>query len=288
MVILVLLATCGCSQLPRWMGGKPVGNAHEVAPSEAGGARNGFEAVSPKPSGLAAAPVNILAMQFDILRVDIPSGATKDAAKVWNHVDEMRIDPRQAPLLVRNGLRVGTTGQGAWPALRAIFDAARAQAREQQQSVRGGEPIVVELGAIDKEQTVFSYDHGGRLSGRTIPAGEMLLKLGYTAYPQVSGRMELIASFEIRHDRGVMEWENRGGQIVQTPSYDVLAFDDLTTMVGLGTGETLVIGPSEEAGGAFLPGSRFFTGVQRGARYETVWFITPRPYEMKLSNLKPR
>jgi hypothetical protein len=262
--------------------------AHErPAPPDAAEGRPTGSDIAPRPAS-DRTPVAVVALQFDILRVDFPIGGADHAAKVWNHADEMRLDVRQAPLLVRNGMRMGAIGEGAWPALQAIFDAARATMLTQQQVVRGGEPVTVELGQVTESQTVFSYDRGGRLAGRTIPDGAMLLKINYAMYPQITGRTELEVSLEVRHDLGKMAWENRGGQIVQVPAFDVYAFDELTTRIGLSVGESLVIGPSDQAGNDFLPGSRFFSSVRGGNRVQTVWIVKPRPYEMRVGSGQPR
>ncbi len=280
-VACALLAAGGCSgggSFRQLFGG----GAHER--SERSAAPDTPGPGAPSRPAADRTPAALVALQFDILRVDFPIGGADHAAKIWNHADEMRLDVRQAPLLVRNGLRMGAIGEGAWPALQAIFDAARATMQTQQQIVRGGAPATVELGLIEEGQTVFSYDRGGRLAGRTIPEGAMLLKVNYAMYPQIAGRTELEVSLEVRHDLGRMTWENRGGQIVQVPAFDIYAFDELTTRIGLSSGESLVVGPGDQADNDFLPGSRFFSSVRGGSRVQTVWILKPRPYEMRMGS----
>ena len=232
-------------------------------------------------SGLFAKPeepsVRILRLQFDVVRADMRMDVVQHSLKIWNHVDEFRVDPRLTALLARNGVRMGVASSGSKSPMRSILSAAQAKLHEQQYTAINGLPLVLRLESMAAPETVFTYGSAGSLVGKTIPAGEKLLVLGYRTRPELSGAVDLRIGMEIRVDRGVLEWRTEGGVLSQVPGFDRHGFDELAVLLTLQPSEFLVIGPSEETADARLPllGNRFFTGEGEGGRVETVLFITP-------------
>lgn len=260
----------GCDALPsaaHWLAGRR--SPHEVpdAPSQ--------PRDPPATHARWTAPTG--AIPFDIVRVDLPVDTIRHARKVWNHVDELRLDAASIGLLVRNGLRVGAASQDAWAAWRAIFAACDAHIGDVRSVVQAQPPLTIRLGALEQPQSYCWYARGGRLIGKTFPDGERLVHIGYVAHPELGGQIDMTVRFEVRQDLGVMTWERRGGAFVQVPAYERHMFDDLSATVALKPGEFLVIGPSEEADNAFLVGSRLFTGTRQGRSVESLLLVTPRP-----------
>ncbi len=228
-----------------------------------------------------AASLRVVHLAFDVLRVDLPLGGVRDARKVWNHVDQLRVEADAGAQLARNGLRIGVATPDSWAAITTILDNPVAETRKEQFLAEQGLPVTIQLGSISEGETIFSYGPDGRLAGKTFPVGDKLLTLDYEFRPQLGGCTDVRVGFEVRHDRGVMTWERHEGLIKQVPAYDRHTFEAVGSAVTLKPGEILVIGSNEQAGNEYLVGSRFLTALRAGERVETLLFITPQPFQVQ-------
>jgi hypothetical protein len=233
-------------------------------------------------------PFRILHMRFEIRRFDMPAEPSRYSPKIWNHVDELRMDAELVAALARNGVRVGAAPRSSWPAIYAILEAAGAEVQQQEMEVRGKEPLEIVLTSRQEPETIFAYDRKNRLSGRTVPEGDRMLRIDYLLHPELSGRIDLNVEPEIRRDLGSMQWQNVDGVITRAPAYEWLRFESLSVPITLNPDEFLVIGSSERAENEYLVGGRFFNAMHKGKRYETVLCITPRPYEIAMGGAEPR
>lgn len=225
--------------------------------------------------------VRVIDLVFDVARVELPLDGVRQTRKIWNHVDELRLDSALPAKLARNGLRVGVGSPSAWPAIRAILDAADADVRRDHLVAQGGLPLVIQLAPVSAPETIFSYTSAGRLVGKTVAGGDKLLSIDYAFHPQLTGAVDLELGFEVRRDLGVMTWERRDGAIRQVPDYQRHVFDGLGFRVTLATDEFLVIGVHEEADNEYLVGHRFLIRERAGRRFESLFFVTPKPYQVR-------
>ncbi len=245
----------GCSM---W-GSGGVRLAHESSPSEAN------TNPSRLPSGADVfrvetdSVVRIVDLSFDVFRADLPLAHGRDSRKIWNHVDEMRMDSALTALFMKNGLRIGITPTGSWPAILAVLEAMQAKTFKSILAPPRGAPLLIKAGSVAERESVFTYAAGGRLVGKTFNGGEKLISLDYVFQPQFGGSTELQVGFEVRHDKGVMTWTRDGGVIRQVPSYDRHVFAGLVARLTVESGQCLVIGPSEEASIESLIGGRFLS-----------------------------
>ena len=223
--------------------------------------------------------VELVHLAFDVLRVDLPLKSVQHSRKIWNHVDELRLEPRLLARLARNGMRVGVATSSSWPAIRTVFEACDARTQRNRMVVQNGVPLTIVVGVIGERETIFSYSKTDRLVGKTLAGGEKLVTLDYQYRPELGSCTDLQISLEVRRDLGTFVWERRGDIIRQMPSYDRTLFSDLTVFLTLRPSEFLIIGPDERAENGYLVGSRFFTRrLSNGQRYETLFCITPQPY----------
>ncbi len=275
----------GCSSLSSSL--VPGGPRH--TPQDAVNAFAGVDAGSSvlRRNPADAADVHVVALVFDVVRVDLPIEGVRHTPKIWNHVDELRVAPEVVARLARNGLRVGAASPDAWPAIRAIIDAAHAEVRRDRLVAQPGLPLWIKLASIGEPESIFSYGIDGRLVGRTFPAGEKLLTLDYAFHPELGGCSDLKLGFEIRHDRGMMTWERRDGVIRQVPAVDRHLFAEVSAVVTLNTNEFLVIGLSDQATNKYLVGGRFLILERSGKRCETLLCVTPRPYRAAVATRRP-
>jgi hypothetical protein len=227
----------------------------------------------------AADQIRVIDLAFDVVRAEMPINGVRHSRKIWNHVDELRVDSGLVARLARNGLRIGAASSDAWPAIRTILDAADAKVHRDQLVPQRGVPLAIHLGKIRDSESIFSYGRDDRLVGKTFPAGDKLINVDYVFHPELGGCTDLRVSFEIRHDLGVMTWERRGGIVQHVPDYERHVFTDLGTQLTVKPDEVLVVGLSDQARNEYLIGSRFLTKAQSGKRSEALLFLTPRPYE---------
>jgi len=219
--------------------------------------------------------ITVVALTFDIMRVALPIGTLSHSRKIWNHVDELAVDATKIALLARNGLRVGVASPDAWPAIRTVLVACDAEIRQDQFQSYGGLPLVIETSEITEMESFFAYGAGHRLAGKSFSQGKKLVTLDYIVYAAMGGLVDVKLTYEIRHDRGTVTWENVNGVISPAPAFDRYVFEDLTTNVSISPGSMLILGPSDEAHNEYLVGSRFFMERRGGDRYEVLYMITP-------------
>lgn len=271
--------------MPSWLGpGDPQRSPQHGADTTSQEATGAFlfdNTSDPRPL------VRVIDLAFDVARIDFPVDTIRHSRKVWNHVDEMRVDSDRVSRLARNGLRIGVASGGAWDAIRAIVRAADAEVRQDRFVAQRGTPLTIKLSSIEEPESIFSYSPEGRLVGKTFTEGDKLLNLDYVFHSELGGSTDLELDIEIRRDPGAMAWQRQGGIIRQVPAYDRHVFADLRVPLTLHTGETLIVGLSDQEGNEYLLGSRFLMFKRLDKRYETVLCITPRHFQTQEGKAGP-
>ncbi|MEK7756868.1 MAG: hypothetical protein AAB385_06615, partial [Planctomycetota bacterium] len=196
--------------------------------------------------------VQVVQLAFDVLRVELPINGMRNSRKIWNHVDELRLESDLVARLARNGLRIGAGTSGSWPAIRAVLEAGGARTQKDQMLPQLGTPLTLEFAAIRESESLFSYGRDNRLVGKTFPSGQKIIQLDYVYHPQLGGCTDIQLGFEVRNDHGEMTWERRDGVIRQAPAYDRHVFEELAALLTLKPGEFLVVGPSDQADNEYL------------------------------------
>ncbi len=225
----------------------------------------------------------VVQLSFELVRVEFPLGDFRDARKVWNHVDEVRGSAHEASQRMRNGLRIGVGEPSVWPAIEAILASPDVRVEREQLSAQANQPPTISLGTMREPESVFVYGADRRFSGTTIAGGEKLVRVDYEYRPEAGGATEVRVRFEIRRELGVMTWERKEGVIREIPAAEHHAFDELTSLFTLSSGEFLVIGLSENIDNAYLVGRRLLSGVREGQAHETILFLTPKPLQVRTS-----
>lgn len=270
--LLLLGATVsvgGCASMPGFLrsltgGARPIANgasprAHDT-PSTTGG-------------------VQVVYLAFDLVSAEFVVDGVRHSRKVWNHVDERRIEPDVSARLARNGLRVGVASADAWPILRAIFDAAEADVQRWQVVAQGTDPLTLPMAPIRPGESIFTYGRGGRLVGKTFDRGDKLVIVDYSFHPEQGPATELLLSFEVRSVRDELTWQKRGHRIEQRVAVDIHVFDQLEVGVSIRANEFLVLGVTDLVGNEYLVGGRFLSSSRAGVRREKLFCITPVPIQ---------
>lgn len=223
--------------------------------------------------------MRIVVLGMDVVRVELAADDVRDARKVWNHVDELRLGAEHSVLLARNGLRMAVGSPESWAAIRAIMDTSKAQVEQETLISEANMPLTLTLGQSTEGESIFIYLGPGRLTGRSFPAAEKLLTLDYRARHEAGDEVDLRLTFEVREDLGVMAWEKINGSIREVPAYNRHTFEELSTLATMRPGEFLAIGLGEGMDKPNLLGNRFLTTEQAGRTRELLLFLTPRLME---------
>jgi len=275
-MVLAHTALSGCT-VPDWLKlnqNAKVNAANPARPTPPDWWKDGMKA-----STDSAESVHVVHLVFEVLRVDLPVDRISHSRKIWNHVDEIRIEAETAARLARNGLRIGVGNTESWPALSTILKAADARTRDEKLFAQPGLPVTIVVGGIGDPESIFCYTRENRLVGKTFSAGEKLVTLDFAFRPEMGGCTDLTIDLEIRHDSGEVNWEQRDGIIRQVPELERHVFSDVSALFTLRPSEFLIIGPGEKADHHHLVGGCFFGPQGSGQRYETLFCITPKPYQ---------
>jgi len=231
----------------------------------------------PAPQSIVSNPMRIVDIAFTVMNTDFAPSDAGDCRKIWNHVDEMRVGAKQSHLLARNGLRLGTASPASWPAIQTLLDAGNAKISSSQLFPQRGAPLAVPVGSVAEGTSIFAYQAGGQLVGKSFPGGEKIVVLDYALHPELDGCTDLGVSFEINRESGDMVWEQRDGVMMQVPEHERHRFADLTSVLTLNPGEFLVIGPRDDVKNDFLVGTQFL--ADKDERIVRLMFIAPQPYQ---------
>lgn len=271
-----LLAAAGCrEQAASWARWDLGANAREAA-HQAPAATDGAPVLAPANAAPPSDQVlHVIHFQFDVLRIDILDDPTGHGRKLWNHADELRVDPAQAALLARNGVRMGVAPRGAWPALQTIIDAVHPKLTRAAPVLAAGAPLTIELADIKNPEPLFRYNQHAALVGGTVEKGRKAVQIAYQWDPRRASQTELVVSFVIARGQAGQTWDVLTGQPVSES--DRTVFDELTCVLVLQEDEFLVMGAGADVANPFLVGPRFFSGEGSGRRRETLLLVTPRP-----------
>jgi len=271
MLALLLVPLSGCAK-PIWPFASTDTN-RETRPPHPSSAMTWKEAAG------ANETVRVVHLVFEVQRIDIPLKGIRHSRKIWNHVDELRVEADQSARLVRNGMRIGVGSAEAWPAISTILRASDARSHEEKLFAQSGIPVTLVVDTIREPESVFAYTRSGSLVGKTFPGGEKLVTLDFAFRPELGGYTDLQVHFEIRHDSGETNWERREGVIREVPEIERFVFSELGAGLTLRPDEFLIIGPSEKADHNYLVGGCFFSSPGGEQPSETLFCIRPKPYQ---------
>jgi len=223
----------------------------------------------------------VLGVHFDLMRVDVPVTETRNAGKVWNHLNESLGDPGLTALLARNGFRIGKGDQADWPALRAIFERNGAKVNRVARTAQDGTPLTLPLGAIADGTGYFLHRRGGGMGGGTFNAGQRTFRIEYTLDTDDPRRVRLRIVPAFTEQQGEAKPVERDGEIVMVRDPTGRVFHELAVDVDLGPGEYVVIGPSAAAAAGFVLGSCWLDATMNLQQFETVLCISAQPTRIK-------
>jgi hypothetical protein len=139
-------------------------------------------------------------------------------------------------------------------------------------------PLILELGQVQPDETVFLFTADDRMAGTTFAGGHKYLHLDYELSLDAEGITTVQVTPEINGLGLEQRWPGSGGEVLKAPKYQGRLFHELRCTVDVAAGEFLVIGPDASRASNLTVGRRFLVRKHQGRDYETVLCITPQPF----------
>ncbi|MBK8915628.1 MAG: hypothetical protein IPM64_13720 [Phycisphaerales bacterium] len=245
--------------------------------AEAGAA---FGSRTPEPQAAAATirPVLPVAEIFlRILLVQVPAAQSESAGKIWNHLREDVLDAGTSQRLRRNGLRIGVGRVEWWEPVQVALNAVEGARSNPWEPVRIPPAYLLglEMDTAPREQTVFSVEADGILSGGTFVQSRNVLQLMCLLDPRERSRVHLHIVPEVRQQIEEMQWVQTERGMMEVPRYRGQRFPAAGLSVPLEDGEFVVIAPGEQSRLYGLIGRIMLSEEIQARRYDSYVFLKP-------------
>lgn len=278
----VIVCAGGCSWFPRLELASHEQPAEVTDSLVAPGTLEGETSAGENESAQIASSDSIaLAVQFDVLRVDLPVERVRHSLKIWNHLDESLGDPVQTALLARNGFRIGVGERSVWSAIRTIFEENGARSTRATYTVQDGRELMIPLGDVNEGDTYFVHGRGGQLKGGAFDAGTKFLAVDCAPRADDPTILSMTVTPRTRDHKGRMKYVEHGGQIMSVQDQEGLVFSELAAPVSLAPGQFLVIGGSAEAESGYLLGSWWLNTTLDAQAYEIVLCVSAKTVRVR-------
>lgn len=217
------------------------------------------------------------AMRIAAFNVLIPRDAKGEVRGIWRHLREDVIAADLAARLRANGLRVGVGNARWWTAIRTMLERVEGYRVSASAPLRQpvGAPLMLELDAEPRDQTIFQIGADGMLSGNTFPASRNLLRVLYQPDARPSGRIWVSVTPTIRQELGGQRWKRTAEGIVLAPNDQTTAIEAAAWALWLERDEFLVVAPSEAGRVEGLLGEALLSAQVEGKHYSSFLFFRP-------------
>lgn len=216
------------------------------------------------------------------LHVEIPASEQQLFRTLWSHVREDVLPADVSSRLRANGVRAGVGLVRTWDSVRAALDSAPGRLVHDTPSVALPPrfPVMIELDAEPRDQTLFLVSDEGELRGKTWQASRNVLRLAYLPDAQRDARMLLNVTPTVWQPEGPDEQDAASISLPEwlgspAPRFTPLAEASFT--LALSAGEYLLVGPSDNADVPNLLGRTFLTANADGRVVYTLLFLKLEP-----------
>lgn len=221
----------------------------------------------------------LLQVRFDVLRACVPVGEVSRSGKIWNHVDEDVVPADWAAHLRRNGIRVGRGTSSSWAPIRAILEAARGTRCQPESLItRGSGPLILQISARPRDQTLFLYRPDGGLVGATFAASTNVIRIEYGVPPTELDSVALSITPEVRQQDIDAGWRVTPHGVIRNPTEAARALRELAFDAIVPPDHFILIGPSPQVDRQLLAGRALLVDTIDGQEFESLFFITPRVF----------
>ncbi|MFB3890958.1 MAG: hypothetical protein ACE15C_02915 [Phycisphaerae bacterium] len=217
----------------------------------------------------------LLFVRAKISAIELPAGTVSGSEELWSYLDEERIDAAGAGCLGRNGLRIGTAKETAWPDLAKILK--RLTGRNIQQSdgvILPGNPFPVEVKQSEPVQTIFVTHEDRTVSGADYPPGDNMIVLSCTLDQDDLSTVIVSGVPQIRSTDRHAELVHEGGFYSLRNVPFIYSFTPAAFRVSLPNKDILVIGPGPESRRPYSLGNHLLVRKRDGVEYETVLILS--------------
>lgn len=236
-------------------------------------------ATAVSPSDPAASNPRLLGL--DVYILNVPAGGVSRNDAFWKRLDETAaVAPDEYALLFRNGVRVGIGDQADWPFFKGILDERPAATQLLSYVAPSAKSAELDLRKEVAAETVFYFDHAGRLSGRSYDNCSNLWSLSFQSVPRDPDLIRVSLTPMIRSQRKRLEWVKHRLREDDPPTREIAYVApeylfDLAVDASVAPGKFLVVAPSADATGGSV-GDTFLASEGMGQRVEKVLILVPR------------
>lgn len=268
MIALAIAAAPGCARRePATRPGVEAGGAALLAPSTAPARRDDAEAPA---RDAVVVPRYVYAV--DVFHVDAPLGTYSRDDAFWAEMDESVLPVDARDTLWRNGVRCGLLPIERLDALR---ERSGMPERTRRTRITGPEAreTEIEMNLRVPEQTLFHFDAGNNLTGRSFGESDNLLLLSYEPAPRRAGWVRVSLQAAVRDARARLA---PPGESRRVATRDEQRFD-LRLRADVPPGMALVLGLSPDGARTTSLGHAMLSRAGAGGRDELALFILPTP-----------
>jgi hypothetical protein len=219
---------------------------------------------------------------LDAYLISVPAGAVSRNEEFWKRINEEDAvaSPAQYDLLRRNGVRVGQGRLEDWAFFKEIIDRRPAATQLFSFVAVAGKSVEMEMKKDVASESVWYFDRGNRLVGRTHENCQNLWSLAYQPVPRYPDHVRVAMTPLIRSQRKRLEVVTRRARPEDPPQREIAYVNpeylfDLAMEADVPPGKFLVVAPSEEATGGTI-GEAFMVGEGLGQQVEKVMLLVPR------------
>lgn len=211
------------------------------------------------------------------MQVLIPSENRKQAGPVWTFTRENILDSELQRRLRENGMRVALARADWWPQIKEAIDRVEGVRVNELDPIRlpPSFPFMLELDNKPHDQTLFFINEDGILEGRTWKESRNVLRLTYGFQSMTAEQIALELVPEVRQRGSGLEWVPTPAGVEQKPQADGMAFTQAGMLLPLGSDQTLMIAPNENAEAYGILGGALLINKIAGINYDRMIFIRP-------------
>lgn len=226
---------------------------------------------------MAPAAAETTQITLEVTRIEAPRGAFANDEELWRMLDELATDPNVLLTARENGFRYALARQAVRPLFLERLEAIAGVRVARDFGVpRSDGPLELELTTTDQDWSVFYFEPGGGMSGKSFDASRPYLNIEYSIQVGDSARVELKVTPELRGQPGPPQYVKQEGQYILKSEYRGERFGPLAASLTLPMGAALVIGPTAKVHELPLLGKPFFVAGNADEIRENLFVLIPR------------
>ncbi|MGE3181849.1 MAG: hypothetical protein AB7N71_09475 [Phycisphaerae bacterium] len=214
---------------------------------------------------------------FRVMQVQIPSENRKQAGPLWTFTRENVLDSEVQHRLRENGIRVALARSDWWSKIKEAIDRIEGVRVNELDPIRipPSFPFLLELDEQPRDQTLFYLNEDGVLDGRTWKQSRNVLRMTYGFQSMTADQIAIEIVPEVRQHSSGLDWVPTPAGVEQKPQAEGMAFAQAGFILPVGTDQTLLIAPNDNAEAYGILGGALLIEQIAGIKHDRMIFIRP-------------